>query len=326
MLVFFNSLINPLLYAWWHKGFRKAIKQKWKIIKTEPLKDAETRTEYMTKLTEKLEEIDREEANWNEIKEIITEVAEEKLGTKWVGGTKRKHSPWWSEELKNAVKDKTRKHRIWMKQRNELTRREYVEARNKVNKEKIKAKKNWWQEKGKELEEDIMKDRKKIYGLAKVYRKPKTGMTNIKNKQGQLQITAEEINNTWTEYFKDLLNVIQEEDNREREEGNQNAGLHEENHITEAELNYALQKMKNGKSQGSDGITIELIKCGGGLLKEIILWILNKIWTTGEIPEEWGKILIVPIYKGKGEKAMCKNYRGISLINHIVKIYCTRQS
>ena len=30
LLGFLNSLINPILYAWWHKGFRKAIKELWK--------------------------------------------------------------------------------------------------------------------------------------------------------------------------------------------------------------------------------------------------------------------------------------------------------
>lgn len=41
----------------------------------------------------------------------------------------------------------------------------------------------------------------------------------------------------------------------------------------------------------------------------------------GEIPDERGKIMIVPIYKGKGEKRKCQNYRGISLINHITKLH-----
>ncbi len=30
--------------------------------------------------------------------------------------------------------------------------------------------------------------------------------------------------------------------------------------------------------------------------------------------------LIVPIYKGKGEKGNCRDYRGISLRNHITKV------
>ena len=45
------------------------------------------------------------------------------------------------------------------------------------------------------------------------------------------------------------------------------------------------------------------------------------MWRTGQLPEELGKTIIVPIYKGKGEKARCHNYRGIALISHITKVY-----
>ena len=41
----------------------------------------------------------------------------------------------------------------------------------------------------------------------------------------------------------------------------------------------------------------------------------------GVLPEDWRSAAIVPLYKGKGEKTECSNYRGISLLNVIEKIY-----
>ena len=32
------------------------------------------------------------------------------------------------------------------------------------------------------------------------------------------------------------------------------------------------------------------------------------------MPEDWRSAVNVPLYKGKGEKTECKNYRGISLL------------
>ena len=42
---------------------------------------------------------------------------------------------------------------------------------------------------------------------------------------------------------------------------------------------------------------------------------------SGVVLEDWRSALIVPLYKGKEESAKYKNYRGISLISVVGKIY-----
>ena len=39
------------------------------------------------------------------------------------------------------------------------------------------------------------------------------------------------------------------------------------------------------------------------------------------MPEDWRRSVVVPIYKGKGPKDECKNYRGISLLSVPGKVY-----
>ena len=39
------------------------------------------------------------------------------------------------------------------------------------------------------------------------------------------------------------------------------------------------------------------------------------------MPKNWRSTVIVPLYKGKGERTKCKNYRGISLFSVVGKIY-----
>ena len=42
---------------------------------------------------------------------------------------------------------------------------------------------------------------------------------------------------------------------------------------------------------------------------------------SGAVPEDWRSAAIVPLYKGKGERTEYNNYRGISLLNVVGKIY-----
>ena len=42
---------------------------------------------------------------------------------------------------------------------------------------------------------------------------------------------------------------------------------------------------------------------------------------SGIVPEDWASAVIVPLYKGKGERTECKNHRGISLLSVVGKIY-----
>ena len=42
---------------------------------------------------------------------------------------------------------------------------------------------------------------------------------------------------------------------------------------------------------------------------------------SGIVPENWGSTVIVLLYNGKGERTECKNYKGISLLSGVGKIY-----
>src|SRR5678815_4455924 len=41
----------------------------------------------------------------------------------------------------------------------------------------------------------------------------------------------------------------------------------------------------------------------------------------GIVPRDWRRAVIVPLYKGKGDKGNCRNYRGISLSSVVGKVY-----
>ena len=49
--------------------------------------------------------------------------------------------------------------------------------------------------------------------------------------------------------------------------------------------------------------------------------ILKRVWEEEQMPEEWRKSEIVPIYKQKGEPLECGNFRGIKLLEHGLKMF-----
>ena len=271
-------------------------REKRSVIRIDALRDEGKKQEYIAKVNEHLERREvGEEANG--IQKVIIEAAEESLGRRWIGGTKKKHTPWWNEEVREAVKKKVQMMRKWLKNRTQQSRDLYVEARNRAESVKRGAKREAALKLAEELIEDEKGDRKKIYKLAKSYRGSKTKVCNIKNKQGEVLLTPEEQNGRFTEHFSELLNVDEREDIEWGElEGTIEEALVGED-ISMEEYQEALAKMKNGKSPGEDEIPIELIKEGGEKLQHEIVKFLNKCWNEGKVPENFGKSIIIPIYK-----------------------------
>lgn len=86
------------------------------------------------------------------------------------------------------------------------------------------------------------------------------------------------------------------------------------------ELIAQLKKLKKGKAPGEDGIENEAWRLMPKEIGEVMWKLLSNIWKNGDIPDDWNKGMICPIFK-KGEKSDVKNYRGITLMDSAYKIY-----
>jgi hypothetical protein len=89
-------------------------------------------------------------------------------------------------------------------------------------------------------------------------------------------------------------------------------------HIRSKSSNREAQNTYN--SAGSDNIPAELIKQGGKELKTRIHKLLTKIWDEETLPTDWTEGIMCPMYK-KGNRMICSNYRPISLLNVVYKIF-----
>ena len=78
--------------------------------------------------------------------------------------------------------------------------------------------------------------------------------------------------------------------------------------------------MKDNKAPGNDELTSDIIKQGGEEVIQQLVKLFNQILILQKIPKAWKEAKIILLFK-KGDKADVKNYRPISLLSHLYKIF-----
>ncbi|XP_063531447.1 uncharacterized protein LOC134742328 [Cydia strobilella] len=86
-----------------------------------------------------------------------------------------------------------------------------------------------------------------------------------------------------------------------------------DNPPTGEEFFEALQSLKLGKSTGLDNLPAELVKIG--CVSSPLYTLLLRCWDEGTIPQDMRDADVITLYKGKGDRGDCNNYRGISLLS-----------
>ena len=88
--------------------------------------------------------------------------------------------------------------------------------------------------------------------------------------------------------------------------------------FTMKELKTSLSKAHN-TAVGPDDIHYQLLKHLSDESLEVLLRIMNDIWTSGDFPETWHQAIVVPIPKPGKDPTNPTNYRPIALTSCICK-------
>ena len=91
--------------------------------------------------------------------------------------------------------------------------------------------------------------------------------------------------------------------------------------IRPAEVKIALLDMKNNKAPGWDGLPMEFYKYAPMLLGPILARLFSFLYEKVLYPQTWALSIIQPIFKKKGSPNDPDNWRGITLLPSIAKIY-----
>ena len=82
----------------------------------------------------------------------------------------------------------------------------------------------------------------------------------------------------------------------------------------------AIKKLKRGKAPVEDGITACILKDGGEPIVKTFTKLFNRSLKEGKVPCSWKNASVVILHK-KGDTAEIKNYRPISLLPVMYKVF-----
>ena len=254
---------------------------------------------------------------WLQLKDTLLAATEKVCG--WTKGPPRHQVTWWwNDDVENCVKEKRR---VWKEWKKGLVPKEtYLEvkriARRAIYQAKLDAEKERFPN---ATGRDDHKN--EIFKIAKQMKKTNqdiVGEKCIRKDDGDLAITEKDKKDAWKSYYENLLNTEFEWSTENLEQVESVAGP--AIRIEKEMVKEAVAKMKKGKAAGPSGIVAEMLQAAGDKGIEIVTNLANRIVQEGVIPKEWESSTIVNCYKGKGEAVERGNYRGLKLMDQVLKV------
>uniref|UniRef100_A0A8D8WWJ8 Craniofacial development protein 2 n=1 Tax=Cacopsylla melanoneura TaxID=428564 RepID=A0A8D8WWJ8_9HEMI len=293
---------------------------------TDDLKTNEvTQIKYQDTIAEKLEgrQPNNLEEKWMNTKEAILEAAKDTIPEK----NNNRNASWFDEECESAIHLKNEARAKMIARNTRSNADEYRDRRKEATKILKKKKKNSMKKEIELIEQLSREDEvRKFYAAAKKIRtkefQPKT--SGCRNSTGAIIMDETWTMKIWANHFQQLLNrpedIASGVDTPETSiTANQETS---EEMPTAEEVNKAIQRMKNNRAPGEDGIVAELLKYGGDTVASALTEIIQEVWRTEKMPSSWSTGIICAIHK-KGDVGRCENYRGITLLDTAYKVFTT---
>lgn len=133
---------------------------------------------------------------------------------------------------------------------------------------------------------------------------------------GGLLTSTRDVVDRWKEYFEDLLNPTDTPSVGEAGSGDPGVG----SSISGAEVTEVVKKLLGGRAPGVDEVRPEFLKALDVVGLSRLTRLCNIAWTSGTVPLDWQTGVVVPLFK-KGDRRVCSNYRGITLLSLPGKVY-----
>ncbi|KAK3516473.1 hypothetical protein QTP70_016707, partial [Hemibagrus guttatus] len=289
----------------------------------ERLADPSVRRVFNSHLRECFNQIPREvgdiESEWTMFSTSIVDAAIWSCGRKVSGAGRGGNSQtqWWTLEVRDAVKLKKESYRAWLAWGTPEAAEAYRQAKRTTAVVVSEAKTRVWEEFGEAMEKDYRTASGKFWQTVQRLRRGNQLSTNtVYGGGGELLVSTGDIVGRWKEYFEDLLNPTDMLSVEEPEAEDSEV----DSFITQAEVTEVVQQLLGGKAPGLDEIRPEYLKSLDVVGLSWLTRLCNIVWRSGTVPLDWATGVVVPLFK-KGDRRVCSNYRGITLLSLPGKVY-----
>ncbi|XP_037773076.1 uncharacterized protein LOC119568612 [Penaeus monodon] len=198
-----------------------------------------------------------------------------------------------------------------------------------------KRNKDWFDENNQEIQELLTKKRENsacadtgdyrgfYEALKAVYGPTHHVQSPLRSADGQALFTDKtSILSRWSEHFQALFSADHVVQDSAVLRIRQKPVIEELEELPSIEeISKAIEQLKCGKAAGVDGIPPEIWKDGGPTLHSKLHELLVCCWEQSKLPRNLHDAVIITLYKNKGEKSDCSNYRGITLLSIAGKVF-----
>jgi len=234
-----------------------------------------------------------------------------------MGPARHKETWWWNKEVDVAVKCKSVAWKSW--RAGAGSKESYLEAKRAARRAVYKAKKEAEQARfAKVLRNDCQSE---VFKVARQIIKANldvVGEKCVRGDDGSLAFSDEEKKAAWRSHYMKLLNNENVWCINDLPPANPVEGPAVE--VQKGMVEDAIRRMKCGKAAGPSGIVAEMLKASDECGLVAVTELINQIIYEGSVPEEWQLSTLVNLYKGKGDSLERNNYRGLKLMDQVLKV------
>ena len=126
---------------------------------------------------------------------------------------------------------------------------------------------------------------------------------------------AEDIKKRWQEHTEELYKKVLNDPDK-----HDGVITHLEPDILESEVKWALGSTTTNKASGGDGIQAELFQVLKDGSVKVLHSICQQIWETQQWPQDWKRVVFIPIPKKGNNAKECSDYCTVALISHASEV------